>query len=205
MSMLKFIDLWTIDKLFSDAPIKLSIRSQILYIRALMFYWREKSASISNLTSFELSAVDLPYEANKKELEELSKAELITIKSDKMVYIFNDLWAKYIDKDRIPKVSAESFVGASALNDMIHFEKQLLESETTIELCCIKFAMTRDQAVFLIKVFIMEQKNAETKFANLAQVIKYCTNYVGFNKHKAPASNSVKSDGILLNKSLKTS
>jgi len=151
-----------------------------------MFHWREKEPSIAQAVAFEVLETDLPYEQNKKELAELHKAGLITLTNNTHSYLFNNVWGKYIDRDQLPKVNPETYFGSFSFKPVEHFEKDLLEQESMIELCCMKHKLNRTQVIFLTQLFIAEQKTLDKKYNNVSEVIKHCTAYVGYNSQKAP-------------------
>ena len=56
--MLKVINLYVLDRIFSDIESKISPKSKMLYINCLMHHFKEKSATVSNAVAFEMFEED---------------------------------------------------------------------------------------------------------------------------------------------------
>lgn len=201
MSMLKYINLWILDQVINDLPVKIHSRSQILYIRALMNQWRDKEPTQGEIAPFVMPKEKIPYTLYTFEITELANAGLITI--SEFSYTFLNVWGKYMDKDQLPKINPQTYVGLAPLFPIEKYEKDLIENnQTTIELLCMKNKITLAQAKFLVELFIKEQKATEKTYGSLTEVKKYLINWVNSNTDKVPPVSSIKSTGTLLNKNL---
>jgi hypothetical protein len=194
--MLKYISLWIIDQVFSELSTPLKPKTQILYIRSLMFHFRELEPCLASTYSFDILHSDLPYQQHKKELDELHKAGLINIQDH--TYNFVNTWSKYMDKEQLPPIDPVKFAGLTVHESIEHFETELLNSQMTLDHIGMKNRIPKVQVEQLIKLFISEQKATGKKFNNFTDVKHYAINWVRSNKDKVSFT-AVSSGGTLLN------
>jgi hypothetical protein len=196
--MLKYISLWIIDQVFAELSTPLKPRTQILYIRSLMFHFRELEPCLASTYSFDILHSDLPYQQHKKELDELHNAGLINIQD--LTYNFINTWSKYMDRDQLPAIDPVTFAGLKVHQTIEHFEKELLEqSQSTIDHIGMKNRIPRAQVEQLIKAFISEQKATGRKFSNFTEIKHYAINWCKSNKDKVSFTTG-SSTGTLLNR-----
>lgn len=196
--MLTIINLYTIDKIFSEvSTVKLSGQSQMIYINCLMHHFRNKPPKISSSVAFEIFEEDFKdYSKYKKNFQELHKSGLVTIGAKSI--IFNNVWGKYIDKTKLEKVSPEEYVAGFNFQSISSFKQEIINSRSLLELVQMRYKITKVQLEKLIEIFIKEQETFDKKYHNFSDCIKHCTYWIGSNLDKIPKESSVKSTGKIL-------
>jgi hypothetical protein len=196
--MLKLINLFIIDTIINKvAKVKLSAKSQMIYINCLIHHFKDLEATESNSVAFHLFEEDFgDYLKFKTNIQELHKAGLVMITSSNITFI--NLWATLIDKTLYDKeyVTSEN---AYSLKDVKAYEKELFESEQLIELSMMKYKLSKTQAHRLIELFVKEQQAFQKKYNTFSDCIKHCTYWIGMNHHKS-AKETVISNNKMLGK-----
>jgi hypothetical protein len=196
-TMLMVLNLYVIDKILTESSeVKLSASAQMVYLNCLMHHFKHKEANVSNIIAFELFEDDFgDYGKYKKQLQELHKARLITIGVKTIV--FHNVWGKYIDRDKLNKVSPEKYVAGFKFQSVTVFKDELLQSRQLFELAQMKYKLSKMQSQKLIELFVVEQEAFQKKYINFSDCIKHCTYWIGMNCDRIPKE-SVKSNGKIL-------
>jgi hypothetical protein len=199
MNMLHIINLFVIDKIFTEAAeISLSPMSKMLYINCLTHHFSDKPCSVSSAIAFEIFEDDIKgYDKYRRYFQELNKAKLVTIGI--RVIVFNNVWGKYIDRSKLNSVSPEKYVAGFSFRPVNDFKEDLLKSTQLVELAQLKYKLSKVQIKKLVEIFIAEQITFDKKYTNLSDCIKHCTFWIGLNAQRVPAEN-VKSSGKILGK-----
>ena len=199
LKMTMLVNLYVLDRIFNEsAENKLSPLSKMLYINCITHHFKDKPATVSGAIEFEIFEEDIPnYDKFKKNFQELHKARLITIGSKSIV--FNNVWGQYIDRTKLEKVSPQKYVAGFKFQSINEFKDDLIKSSQLIELCQLKYKLTKLQSQKLIELFIVEQTAFDKKYTNLSDCIKHCSYWIGFNSERIPREN-VKSQGKILGK-----
>lgn len=194
--MLNLINLYVIDKIFSESEYKISTNSKMLYINCLIHHFRDKKPTVSNAVAFEIFISDIPnYEKYDKQFQELHKANLIVIGLKSIV--FNNTWGKHIDRSKLDKVNPMEYVAGFSFQGIEAFQKELYDNDSLFELCEMRYKINKVQTKKLMELFIKEQVTFKKTYNNFSDCIKHFTMWVGKNLDKAP-KDTVKSQGKIL-------
>ena len=188
--MLKIINLFVIEKIFENAQV--SPMSKMVYISCLIQHFTGKEATISNAVAFDKFQEEIKFEQNKKYYYELHRAEIITLNN--RVVIFNNVWGNFIDKTKLDTVLPEHYLGAINFYPARDFQKSMTENRNLFELCSMRFKLSKEQVIELIKVFVKEQETFSKTYQNESECLRHCTAWIGKHKDKAGAKITVKSN-----------
>jgi hypothetical protein len=195
--MLTILNLYVIDKIFNEeSTISLTPMSKMLYINCLTHHFKDKKPTVSSAVSFEIFIKDIPnYNKHEKSFIELHKAGLIAIGLKTIV--FNNVWGKHIDRSQLEKVNAVEYVAGFSFKPALDFKKELLENESLMDLCGMRYKINKIQIKNLIDFFIKEQTTFEKTYQNFSDCIRHFTMWAGKNLDKVP-KDVVKSNGKIL-------
>jgi hypothetical protein len=195
--MLTVINLYTIDKIFNEeSTIKLKPLTKMLYINCLMHHFKDKKPTVSSAVAFEIFINEIKeYDKFEKLFQELHKAGLITIGLKSIV--FNNVWGKHIDRSKLDKVNPTEYVAGFSFKPALDFKKELLENESLVDLCGMRYKINKGQVMSLIELFIKEQGTFEKTYSNFSDCIRHFTMWAGKNLDRAPKE-IVKSNNKLL-------
>lgn len=155
--MLKVITLWTIQKIFEDAKIKIPASSQMLYINCIMHHFDKKPPRIEFTQAFEIPYNAFPkFNSFKNQLDILQQAGLIKYSGDAVMFI--NLWTKYIDTNRLTEIQTESYSGDMPYHSIVQYEQRLKSDTQRKELQAKKHSTTTSKIDEYIETFISEQK-----------------------------------------------
>ncbi len=188
--MLKVINLYCINKIFEES-VKLSAKSQILYINCLIHHFKDLEASIDNSNAFHISTKEINYEKYKVSLKELENSGLIGITNDSI--LFYNKWDKhlpinyqFVNSDNQPK-------------NIINFKEELLNNVALLEVICMRERITMDTCKGLLESFIEIQKVTEKKYRDYNDASVHFVNYASkYQKEFKQSINKSKSNGKLL-------
>ena len=197
--MLKLINLYVIDKIFSELESKISPKAKMLYINCLTHHFREKSATVINAVAFDMFEEEFgDFSKYKTAMQELHKAGLIEIGLNKIA--FHNSWGRHIDRSQLEKVNPTEYVAGFAFNGVEHYEKDLSANIRIFEICQMKYGISRENTIKFMELFIKEQKAFDKKYTNLSECIKHFTYWLPNQIKQSPKeqSKSVKSQGKIL-------
>ena len=196
--MLRLINLHIIDIILNKvSKVKLSAKSQMIYINCLIHHFKDLEPAEGNSVAFSLFEEDFgDYSKFKTNIQELHKAGLVMITSSNITFI--NLWASLIDKTLYGK-EYKTQENIFTMQNVQNYEKELMESENLIELSMMKYKISKTQVSKLIELFVKEQEAFEKKYNTFSDCIKHCTYWMGANHHKT-AKETVKSSNKMLGK-----
>jgi hypothetical protein len=188
----KHITLHTIDEIFNnEASHKPSVYAIMLYINCLTHHFKKKEPYITNLSEFTLAKVSIPNHTSYVSLfAELEKASLIKIQDES--YLFFNVWTKHMD---ISSMNNDLFISKSFT--CMDFKDQIYKSDQLIELCAMKYKISKAQVIKLMQSFFDEQSAIDTKYPNEQECKKHFLYWIAYNKDKL-ASETVKSNSKIL-------
>jgi hypothetical protein len=182
--MLELISLAAIQKIFESTGLDMSSSSKSFYINCLMYYFKDKKATIVNSVAFEFTSEEIDFTGFKKQIKELEEACLISVNGNKL--LFNNTWGKYIDKSKLDKDEKESYTGTTySFIPVKDLKDKLLANETLIDLCAMKNKFDVDKAKSISKVkelinlFVKEQSAINKTYPNEQECAKHCINWIG--------------------------
>ncbi len=188
--MLKLITLEIIDKIFqTQAVVHLPAQTKMLYINCLMHYFRDLKPSPDNAMAFDLFQSDFkPYEKFEESLQQLHKAKLIQI-NNKTIQFLN-YWGPYIDRAQLisePITQDPDNKNVIEKSGLIEdFKNELLESQSLIELICMRHKVKVERATALVKLFVKEQETFKKVYAGYSDCLRHCNNWIDHNFNKTP-------------------
>lgn len=197
--MLKVINLYVIDMIFEEAQDKLSPRAKMLYINCIMHHFRDKEPTVVNSVAFDMFEEEFgDFSKYRVPMQELHKAGLIEIGANKIA--FHNKWGKYIDRNKLEKVSAEQYVAGFSFNGIEHYEKDLKSNQSVIELAQMKYKIGKENILQLTDLFIQEQKAFDKKYSSFADCAKHFSYWLPNQIKQTPkeASKQVISKGKIL-------
>ena len=188
----KHITLHTIDEIFNkEATHKPSVYAKMLYINCLTHHFKNKESYITNLSEFTLAKSSIPNLSNYLDLfSELEKANLLKIQDDS--YLFLNVWTKYMD---ISSMNNDVFMAKSFT--CMDFNDQIYNSHQLIELCAMKYKISKSQVIKLMQLFFDEQSAIDTKYPNEQECKKHFLYWIAYNKDKL-SNETVKSGSKIL-------
>jgi hypothetical protein len=195
--MLKVINLFTVDKIFTEvATKKLSTNAKMLYLNCLTHYFKDKKPTVVNAVTFDLFKNDIPnYENYQRLFEELHTAELVILRHDAVSFL--NTWGKYIDRTQLEKVTADTYVAGFKFQGVNAFIEEMRKSQTLHELCQMKHKISLRQLEMLLDLFYREQISIEKKYNGYTDCAKHFINWIPTNVSKVPQE-SIKSKSKLL-------
>ena len=188
----KHITLHTIDEIFNkEATHKPSVYAKMLYINCLTHHFKNKESYITNLSEFTLAKSSIPNLSNYLDLfSELEKANLLKIQDDS--YLFLNVWTKHMD---ISSMNNDVFMAKSFT--CMDFNDQIYNSHQLIELCAMKYKISKSQVIKLMQLFFDEQSAIDTKYPNEQECKKHFLYWIAYNKDKL-SNETVKSGSKIL-------
>ena len=188
----KHITLHTLDEIFNkEATHKPSVYAKLLYINCLTHHFKNKESYITNLSEFTLAKSSIPNLSNYLDLfSELEKANLLKIQDDS--YLFLNVWTKYMD---ISSMNNDVFMAKSFT--CMDFNDQIYNSHQLIELCAMKYKISKSQVIKLMQLFFDEQSAIDTKYPNEQECKKHFLYWIAYNKDKL-SNETVKSGSKIL-------
>ena len=169
--MLDLITLNTIDKVFIERDCKtLSVSSQYLYIRCLMYHFKNKKPNVKNQESFDLLFNDIPkYRTWENNFKALQTKGLVTV-TDNSIHFVN-VWGQYIDRKMLKENAPENSKKEKDL--YVEYEKEILMNSTLLEMCCMKQKLSLNKIKRLLKDFITEQKAFNNTYGDSSECGKH--------------------------------
>ena len=196
--MLKVINLYTIDKIFEEAEIKLTPLAKMLYISCLMHYFRDKKPTVASAVAFDLFMNDIPdYKRYEKLFEELHKAGLVIIGDTRVSFVNN--WGRHIDRSMLEKVKAEEYVAGFQFQLASCFKDEMLKSGSLTDVIKMKNSISQKQYEELLELFIKEQDAYDKKYTGYTDCVKHFSYWIPFNIKKSQAE-VIKSGSKILGK-----
>ncbi len=197
--MLKLINLYVLDRIFSESDSQISPKAKMLYINCLTHHFKEKSATVSNAIAFEMFEKDFgDFSKYRVPMQELHRAGLIEIGANKIA--FHNKWGQHIDRSKLEKVSAEHYIAGFSFNSVEFYEKDLKSNQSIIELAQMKYKISKENIAQLTELFIKEQKAFDKKYNNFADCAKHFSYWLPNQIKQMPkeAAKQVKSQGKIL-------
>lgn len=176
--MLRIINLHVIDQIFSNVEIRLTPQQQMIYINCLIHHFRSKKPIESNAVQFEIFKNDFPkFEVFQKNLEQLHKANLIRIESDRIVF-FNT-WGQYIDRTQLQQDDV-NYEGDGHFHSVQKFENELRANNSTQEHIKMRYKIDDKKYQEVVSLFISEQNAVLKKYSALSDCLRHFTAWVRF-------------------------
>jgi len=200
MSLLKAFNLEVIDKIFKqEAQEKISVHAKMLYINCLTHQFGKKELKLKNAHGFELFEEDVKdYKKYEPLFRELHKAGLVSINAMKMIN-FNNVWGKHLDRTIFEQAGDTSSI-QHGNHLAAEFTDELYNSHGLIDLCGMKYRVTKSQVNKLLQLFFKEQETFEKKYVDEGAVRKHFVYWIKSNLDKLGQQESVKSTGKILGK-----
>lgn len=170
---------------------KLSSMAKSLYINCLYGYFKSKEATDKNSMAFDIFLSDLKnYSKWQKYFQELHKAKLIKIESDRINFINH--WGQFIER--------EKFIQPNTLRkNAKSFREALKKNQSLIDLIAMKQSLNEEQINKYIELFVKEQEAVLKKYDNETEISKHFMNWVNTQVKKSkPVSEKVKSKAKIL-------
>tara|TARA_R110001632_G_scaffold83288_2_gene184438 strand:+ start:7741 stop:8331 length:591 start_codon:yes stop_codon:yes gene_type:complete len=195
--MLDLITLNTIDKVFIERDCKtLSVSSQYLYIRCLMYHFKNKKPNVKNQESFDLLFNDIPkYRTWENNFKALQTKGLVTV-TDNSIHFVN-VWGQYIDRKMLKENAPENSKKEKDL--YVEYEKEILMNSTLLEMCCMKQKLSLNKIKRLLKDFITEQKAFNNTYGDSSECGKHFHYWLN-NNSKNVTNEKVTSTSQILGK-----
>lgn len=193
-TMLNAINLFVLDKIFQEKcnGIKLTASTQMFYIRCLSKHFEKLELKYENSYHFEMFDNEFPnYEKWKPKLLELQTAGLVSIKGRSIVFL--NTWGNYIEKGVY--LTNQSDAEYSSLPKA--FQKELAESTSFFELCCMKNKMTKKEYESLLDLFIREQTELGKSYFDINAIKFHLNNWIPSNLEKLRLKKTQSSGKIL--------
>ncbi len=112
--MLRIIDLYTINKIFSASAVKLSINARGLYIHCLLYHFGPLTATTQNAFAFSMPKSFFgDYSKYDGVFKEMAMGGMVIIEED-YIY-FENVWGRHINRDLLLKPTIEAAVGQNSL------------------------------------------------------------------------------------------
>lgn len=195
--MLKLINLYIIEQIFSEIEVNISQRSKMLYINCLIYYFKGKKASVQNAVAFDINFEEFGnFQKYLRLFEQLENAGLVHIGADKVA--FNNMWGKFINSNDLEKVSPDEYVGSINFSGVDKYENDIKSNQSIKELSQMKYGISSLDVDKLIDIFILEQKTFEKKYTSYSDCIKHFTFWLPSNAKRLPQEKIVKSKGKIL-------
>jgi hypothetical protein len=181
--MIKLFNLSVIDSIFKHEiirPTRLTPKSQMVYINCLTYHFKELEPSVINSMGFELSFEDNPkLKEFMAEFYILEDAGLVNICSSGIA--FKRVWANYIDTRCLETIPPINYVGAMEMQVNNDLKKQFMENEQLIELCAMKYKISKESYSKMVELFLTEQIAFGKKYINLMDCLKHFTFWIPNN------------------------
>jgi hypothetical protein len=196
--MLTVINLYTIDRIFEEAEVKITPLAKMLYINCLMHHFRDKKPTVTSAVAFDLFMNDIPdYKRYEKLFEELHKGGLVIIGDTRVS--FNNLWGRHIDRSMLEKVSAEEYVAGFQFKLASGFKDEMLKNGALTDVIKMKNGISQKQYEELLELFIKEQDAYDKKYSGYTDCVKHFSYWIPFNIKKSQ-SETIKSGSKILGK-----
>ncbi len=195
--MLKIINLYVIDKIFSDEAIApIGAKAMMLYINCLTYHFKDKKATNVDAVAFSINIASIKnYSLYRNDFYELEKAELISIENDKVKFINH--WGKYIDRTLLDKVAIEEYLGSYSKKLASYYLTEINNNTKLLELLQMKYKINMEKVNKLIDMFVKEKDAFGTTYNNFSECSQHLTYWVSSNVNKAQ-SEVVKSSSKIL-------
>lgn len=195
--MLKLINLFVIDKIFSECVISnIGARAKMLYINCLMHHFRNKKATTIDSVSFSIRIVEVNNYYNfYPDFVELEKAELVVLENESIKFI--NLWGKYIDKSQLDKISIDEYVGMYEKRLPSVYLDNLKGNIKLYELIQMKHKVSIEKINALLELFVKEQEAFNKLYDNENDVAKHFSFWIQNNLNKVQ-SETVKTGAKIL-------
>lgn len=181
--MLKVINLFVIEKIFSDvATQQVSSVTRMVYINCLIYYFKDKEATTRNATAFEIFKCEFDYTKFQKNFIELHKACLVEITDDRIK--FYNTWGSFIDRTKLESVDKSLGIIGFPEVSIESVCEDLKTNQKLLELTQMKYDLTLQDVLTLIDMFISEQKAHNKTYLNESDCIKHCNYWIGLNTDK---------------------
>lgn len=195
--MLKLINLYILDQIFSEIEVKVSQRAKMLYINCLIHHFKNRKPSVQNAVAFDIYQEEFgDFKKYLTLFKELEKSGLIHIGLDKIA--FNNMWGRFINSKDLEKVSPDEYIGSINFLGVEKFENDLKSNKSIKELSQMKYGISSIDVDKLIDIFILEQKTFEKKYTSYSDCMKHFTFWLPSNAKRLPQDKKVKSQGKIL-------
>jgi hypothetical protein len=170
---------------------KLSSMAKSLYINCLYGYFKGKEATDKNSMAFDIFLSDLKnYSKWQKYFQELHKAKLINIQTDRINFINH--WGQFIEREKLTKP-------ITSKKDANSYRENLQNNKTLIDLIAMKQSLNETQINNFIDLFVKEQEAVLNKYNNESEISKHFMNWCNTQVKKSrPVSEKVKSKAKIL-------
>jgi hypothetical protein len=170
---------------------KLSSMAKSLYINCLYGYFKGKEATDKNSMAFDIFLSDLKnYSKWQKYFQELHKAKLINIQTDRITFINH--WGQFIEREKLTKPISDR-------KDANYYRENLQKNKTLIDLIAMKQSLNENQINIFIDLFVKEQEAVLNKYNNESEISKHFMNWCNTQVKKSrPVSEKVKSKAKIL-------
>jgi len=181
--MIKLFNLKVIDSIFKyevKRPNRLTSKSQMVYINCLTHYFKDLEPTITNSMGFEMSFDEYPtLKTFLPEFQILETAGLVNIYLNGVG--FKRVWANYIDIRYLETIPPINYIGAMELQENNDIKKQLLENEQLVELCAMKYKVTKDVFPKMVDLFLTEQIAFGKKYSSIIDCVKHFSFWIPHN------------------------
>lgn len=189
--MLRVINLFVIDQIFSNCEVRLTPQQQMIYINCLIHHFRDKKPIESSAVQFEIFKNDFPkFETFRKNLEQLHQAKLIRIDEDRITFL--NMWGQYIDRTLLVAVP-EDYEGEGHFHSVTKFENELRTNSKMQEHLKMRYKVDDKKYQETVSAFVSEQSAVVKKYSTLSDCLKHFSSWTKYNV-TAPAIQQVKSN-----------
>lgn len=186
--MLKVIDLYIIDQIFSESPVKLSATAQALYLNCLIWKFKDQPATELGAFAFEVGYSTCNHDKFKKQFDELQAAGLITY--EQAFIRFENVWSKHIDTRRFNEPD-------QVLNQESIIE-QARSSRQGLDVVGMRLRITAQEVTRLFDLFILEQKAVGKSYSAPEKCIRHFINWSQVGNKKELLNNQNRNNGTKL-------
>lgn len=181
--MIKLFNLLVIDNIFKyevKQPNHINSKCKMVYISCLTHHFKDKEPSVINSMGFELSFEENTSLKNfMPEFQILESAGLVNVYSSGIG--FKRVWANYIDIRYLETIPPINYVGAMEMQVNNDLKKQFMENEQLIELCAMKYKISKESYPKMVDLFLTEQIAFGKKYINLMDCLKHFTFWIPNN------------------------
>lgn len=174
--MLDIISIKTINSIIKyDSLIRISPKAIVSYIQCLTYHFEDLEPYRENLKGFDIRLSVF----NKKSMsnfEELQKSGLVKINKDSVTFI--DYWSKYIDKSKLILNDTSEVLLNSNYKDASFFKDELLNSGSFLELCLMKYKLSKENLFYLLNLYFKQQEVTKKKFFSYQELSTNCLYFI---------------------------
>lgn len=183
--MLELINLSIINSIIKEFDIPREGNMQIVYIRILIYHFKDLPVSLKNSESFSLPKSKLKFDipANNSLFKEMRKKNLIKISKNEV--LFFDVWNKYIvfPNNKTPKMFY--------INE---FKDRIFNDSAIKTFVSSKFEMNLDKVEIYLKSFVLRSEAISSNYHEYSGCCNHFISYVKLQINEKKLNKSLNVD-----------